>query len=230
MAENLQIKCVTMLFLMVFNVDGRIINKYIVNSQTKSAIRLKIDSTTNQVIDCQISHNKPKQLINDDLRWKEAEILCDSLKKTENSLKDLIYPGTKWCGVGNRAKSLDDLGENLLADLCCRSHDLCVDSVQPGQTKHSIQNNSPFTISSCECDVEFERCLSSNEKDEASFVIKYLYFNVANIKCFKKQHPIIRCLRFNKKDHHGCLKYELDYSKPKTYQLFDLAHMFVTKK
>ncbi|KAB7505464.1 Phospholipase A2 [Armadillidium nasatum] len=55
---------------------------------------------------------------------------------------------TKWCGTGNAAEGLDDLGTLRDLDLCCRDHDLCPEVLEPGETKHNLTNDSPFTICS----------------------------------------------------------------------------------
>ena len=38
----------------------------------------------------------------------------------------MIYPGTNWCGAGDRASGgYEDLGEHAATDSCCREHDHC---------------------------------------------------------------------------------------------------------
>lgn len=56
-----------------------------------------------------------------------------------------IYPGTKWCGPGNIAKSEDDLGSFEAEDRCCRDHDRCPQALASGECKLGICNDSPFT-------------------------------------------------------------------------------------
>lgn len=56
-----------------------------------------------------------------------------------------IYPGTKWCGPGNAAKSHDDLGVYEAEDKCCRAHDNCPQALASGECKLGICNDSPFT-------------------------------------------------------------------------------------
>jgi Phospholipase A2 len=53
--------------------------------------------------------------------------------------------GTKWCGPGNIANSYDDLGTRVATDMCCRDHDNCDDSLNPGSCKNGLCNNSVFT-------------------------------------------------------------------------------------
>jgi hypothetical protein len=56
-----------------------------------------------------------------------------------------LVTGTKWCGPGNIANSYDDLGTRVATDMCCRDHDNCDDSLNPGSCKNGLCNNSVFT-------------------------------------------------------------------------------------
>lgn len=56
----------------------------------------------------------------------------------------VIFPGTKWCGPGDKANDYDDLGILKETDMCCRDHDFC-DSMPAGTSKYGLTNNTPFT-------------------------------------------------------------------------------------
>ncbi len=58
--------------------------------------------------------------------------------------RNYSFPGTKWCGPGNTAKYFDDLGFDKETDICCRKHDYCPLSIDPGQTKCGFKNNYEF--------------------------------------------------------------------------------------
>lgn len=57
-----------------------------------------------------------------------------------------VFPGTKWCGKGNRAKNYDDLGEADDTDRCCRAHDKAPGGIKTGQTVHNITNKFKYTM------------------------------------------------------------------------------------
>lgn len=64
----------------------------------------------------------------------------------------LIYPGTRWCGMGNRANHYNDLGFlHSREDACCREHDMCPVFIQAGTCVHNqmapnLCNNSSVTM------------------------------------------------------------------------------------
>ena len=62
------------------------------------------------------------------------------------SIYIIFCAGTKWCGTGNAAEDLEDLGPLKELDTCCLDHDLCPDDLEPGQTRHNITNETPFTM------------------------------------------------------------------------------------
>ncbi|XP_011687254.1 PREDICTED: uncharacterized protein LOC105449644 isoform X1 [Wasmannia auropunctata] len=100
----------------------------------------------------------------------------------------LIYPGTKWCGPGDVAKSYDDLGQHSAEDSCCREHDHCPFTIAPQQCIHGICNSSPFTRSHCDCDAKFRRCLQ-NLNTEVANTLGALFFNVIQVTCFRERRP-----------------------------------------
>lgn len=53
--------------------------------------------------------------------------------------------GTKWCGRGNTAKDLNDLGDERDTDACCRAHDHCPDFIDKGLSKYGLTNHALYT-------------------------------------------------------------------------------------
>jgi len=60
--------------------------------------------------------------------------------------RSCTFPGTKWCGPGNTASSYDDLGPDRETDICCRDHDFCPISVDPGKEECGFKNIGHFTV------------------------------------------------------------------------------------
>lgn len=61
--------------------------------------------------------------------------------------------------TGNIAKEHSDVGRYADEDRCCREHDLCPNTLSPGECKRGLCNNQKFTRSHCDCDAKFRRCL-----------------------------------------------------------------------
>lgn len=57
------------------------------------------------------------------------------------------------------ARDYNDVGRYADEDRCCREHDLCPNSLSPGECKRGLCNNAKFTRSHCDCDARFRRCL-----------------------------------------------------------------------
>ncbi|CAK1590778.1 unnamed protein product [Parnassius mnemosyne] len=74
--------------------------------------------------------------------------------------------------------------------------------------------------SHCSCDLKFRDCLRKTNS-LVSAQIGLTYFNVLGPQCFRKAHPIVRCLRRTRITGQKCEEYELDYTKPKMWQWFD---------
>ncbi|KAJ8670532.1 hypothetical protein QAD02_001791 [Eretmocerus hayati] len=132
-----------------------------------------------------------------------------------------IYPGTEWCGDGNVAPNLSDVGVFKHADRCCRSHDLCKISMDAGASIHGLLNNGIYTRSHCSCDASFYRCL----KEAHSLIatnIGFTYFNILRPQCFKEEYPA-RCVRYGKTRlrNNKCITYDFDRTKRKIWQWFD---------
>lgn len=61
--------------------------------------------------------------------------------------------------IGSIATEYGDVGRYELEDRCCREHDLCPNTLLPGECKRGLCNQQPFTRSHCDCDAKFRRCL-----------------------------------------------------------------------
>jgi len=115
-----------------------------------------------------------------------------------------IYPGTKWCGTGNVAGGMDDLGENAATDKCCRSHDLCPVTISGFERNYGLLNYRFHTLSHCHCDDIFRNCLK-NVDTSISNMVGDLFFNVIKIKCFEFEAEA-QCT--NRSYFGACMKYE----------------------
>uniref|UniRef100_A0A8C4QBT7 Phospholipase A2-like central domain-containing protein n=1 Tax=Eptatretus burgeri TaxID=7764 RepID=A0A8C4QBT7_EPTBU len=98
--------------------------------------------------------------------------------------KRLAYPGTLWCGTGTLAESFDDLGEYTSTDRCCRKHDTCEYHINGFESKYGYQNYRWYTISHCDCDLEFKKCLLTSNETDAARDIGQTFFNMIGTPCF----------------------------------------------
>nr|WBW70078.1 venom protein [Lampona murina] len=130
----------------------------------------------------------------------------------------VIFPGTKWCGAGDRAKSYDDLGLHQDTDRCCRAHDLCNDTLAPGETRNKLTNKSPFTKLSCKCDNDFYDCLSK-VNSVTSNTIGNMYFNILKRECYQEDYPLTKtCKKWRSPLKITCKEYAKDTNGPIQYQ------------
>ncbi|KAL3270742.1 hypothetical protein HHI36_021267 [Cryptolaemus montrouzieri] len=124
-----------------------------------------------------------------------------------------IYPGTKWCGPGDKATNYTDLGYHTKEDICCREHDHCSKFLKPGDCERGICNNSPFTRSHCDCDAKFRKCLQ-NVNSETANTIGAIFFNVIQIICFKERTPCSDIHGFKSINISKC---RLKFVRPRRY-------------
>ncbi|XP_041972658.1 uncharacterized protein LOC121728551 [Aricia agestis] len=151
-----------------------------------------------------------------------------SVANVANSMVDLfkdrvqaIYPGTVWCGDGRSSSARSgELGLFFFTDTCCRQHDACKLYILAGETKFGLTNTGLFTRSHCSCDAKFRSCLQRTNSLVSS-QIGLTYFNVLGPQCFRRAHPIVRCVRRTRITGQRCEEYELDVTKPKMWQWFD---------
>ncbi|XP_061732036.1 group 3 secretory phospholipase A2 [Nerophis ophidion] len=109
--------------------------------------------------------------------------------------RGFIVPGTLWCGSGNKAQSYDDLGVFSDTDGCCRQHDQCQLAILSFHSRFGVFNSNIFTMSHCDCDNKFRRCLLE-AKDSMAAVVGYTFFNVLHMHCFRLSHRL-QCAQRN---------------------------------
>ena len=94
-----------------------------------------------------------------------SQSLLEPGARTIDFLRQRILPGTLWCGLNNIAPNGHTISSRFpKLDNCCRDHDLCRYQVKAGECfvgNASLCNDTPFTVLDCECEAEFEKCLSS---------------------------------------------------------------------
>ncbi|KAJ7309578.1 hypothetical protein JRQ81_007630 [Phrynocephalus forsythii] len=68
-------------------------------------------------------------------------------------------------------------------DVCCREHDLCEAQIAALGYKYGMRNYRLHTISHCDCDERFRRCLR-DLNDPISNLIGISFFNLLEVPCF----------------------------------------------
>ncbi|XP_032931884.1 LOW QUALITY PROTEIN: group 3 secretory phospholipase A2 [Catharus ustulatus] len=92
-------------------------------------------------------------------------------------------PGTLWCGAGDSAGNWNELGLFRGPDRCCREHDQCWAQITALQFNYGIRNYRLHTVSHCDCDARFRRCLLAIN-DTVSNIIGVTFFNLLEVPCF----------------------------------------------
>ncbi|KAG8232715.1 hypothetical protein J437_LFUL013308, partial [Ladona fulva] len=128
--------------------------------------------------------------------------------------------GTKWCGTGNIATSDNDYGAYDAPDRCCKEHDHCPEFLDPGQSRYGLTNSASLSRLECSCEMKFYNCLKGAGTNAANN-IGMLYFSFLVNTCYKEDYPILTCYQKGF-FHRRCANYELDTTKPKVWQFFDL--------
>ncbi|XP_018019361.1 uncharacterized protein LOC108675833 [Hyalella azteca] len=114
----------------------------------------------------------------------------DVLWDHASSLFSGIMPGTVWCGLGDRARVYEDLGERRELDTCCRAHDHCPVKVRASASRYGIRNTAFSTVSHCLCDDAFRMCLEKAAlDDEMAATIGELFFNIIRPQCLVRPRP-----------------------------------------
>ncbi|KAG7498304.1 group 3 secretory phospholipase A2-like [Solea senegalensis] len=98
--------------------------------------------------------------------------------------RGFIVPGTLWCGSGNKSLSYADLGVFADTDSCCREHDQCKHTILSFHSQFGVFNSNIFTMSHCDCDNKFRRCLRKADH-RISDVVGYTFFNLLKMRCFE---------------------------------------------
>ncbi|XP_077298335.1 acidic phospholipase A2 PA4-like isoform X1 [Arctopsyche grandis] len=130
--------------------------------------------------------NKLRMLSNGAVTALEKSCRDKSLIATHHD--GFIFPGTKWCGPGNRSASYKELGFHFAEDKCCREHDHCPAALAPGECRRSVCNKGRFTRSHCDCDARFRRCLQALNTEIAN-TLGAIFFNIIQVTCFKERRP-----------------------------------------
>ncbi|XP_072311012.1 group 3 secretory phospholipase A2 [Eucyclogobius newberryi] len=118
------------------------------------------------------------------LRSASPEDEGSGVKSKVRVKRGFIVPGTLWCGSGNKAPSYSDLGVFSETDSCCREHDQCQDTILSFHSKFGVFNRNIFTMSHCDCDNRFRRCLKEAQ-ESISDVVGYTFFNLLKMHCFE---------------------------------------------
>uniref|UniRef100_A0A8D8S4F5 phospholipase A2 n=1 Tax=Cacopsylla melanoneura TaxID=428564 RepID=A0A8D8S4F5_9HEMI len=127
-----------------------------------------------------------------------------------------IKPGTKWCGTGDIARDFDDTGIFHDIDSCCRSHDLCPENIVAKSSKYNLTNDGSFTRSSCNCDLEFYKCLKE-ASNPLAIEVGIAYFDILKPLCFRFDFPMLGCKKYFG-DTDQCIEFEVDLKKSKQWQ------------
>ncbi|KAF0033464.1 hypothetical protein F2P81_013530 [Scophthalmus maximus] len=94
-----------------------------------------------------------------------------------------LFPGTLWCGKGSEAVRYEDLGMFENADRCCREHDHCSHIIPSFTVNYGVFNSHFYTLSHCDCDLRFRRCLL-DVNDTIASMVGYSFFSILRIPCF----------------------------------------------
>eukprot|EP00794_Sanderia_malayensis_P003914 gene3914-4456_t len=125
---------------------------------------------------------------------KQSSLIDLSEKKNDlpeagsgkNPEKRVIFPGTLWCGMGNKAENDEQLGTYADLDSCCRSHDKCDRKVEAFSKDYGYRNWRPFTVNDCDCDSEFYSCLKdAKEHKKAAKIVGKIFFNILSMPCLR---------------------------------------------
>lgn len=94
-----------------------------------------------------------QKVIEEDLKRVEAGGEVEGRSRRSRRGISLMWPGTTWCGVGNRSRdNAETEGTHVETDKCCRQHDLCNYTIESFTSKYNYVNFRFHTISHCECD------------------------------------------------------------------------------
>ncbi|XP_048467560.1 group 3 secretory phospholipase A2 [Rhincodon typus] len=146
----------------------------------------------------------------------ESSFLQDHRPGVRRSRRALIFPGTLWCGVGESAENYTDLGIFHQTDSCCREHDHCNHTLSAFEYNYGVWNFRLHTVSHCNCDETFRRCLL-NANDTISTMVGFSYFSMLHVPCFDLK-PVERCVKKSQWNHCNITEQVLQavfHSQPK---------------
>lgn len=119
----------------------------------------------------------------------------------------------------------------------CKSIASQCDSIPYNEVKYNLHNNCHGRnvfgsiigkiMLHCDCEVQIRECFRDVSLIFANSTGEYFYNMKLCSNCFKEEYPIVKCVEYDThryKIDERCIRYELDESKSKTYQLFDVPH------
>ncbi|XP_071848744.1 uncharacterized protein [Apostichopus japonicus] len=133
-----------------------------------------------------VDEEEEEEDMNDIVEEDDEMIISEEDDHHERQKRGLfMFPGTLWCGTGNRAPTYDALGMHNRTDMCCRDHDHSTEdmSISSGATKYHFTNWNILPIMHCSQDKRFHKCLRQ-VKNEFAYEVGRAYFNVFDVKCF----------------------------------------------
>ncbi|XP_067862049.1 group 3 secretory phospholipase A2 isoform X2 [Heptranchias perlo] len=148
-----------------------------------------------------------------------AAAAVDRRKGARRSRRGWTVPGTIWCGAGDSAENFTDLGADSFlgyssigissplivrpsasldrifdrTDFCCREHDHCEHKLSAFEYNYGMRNFRLHTISHCDCDYRFKRCLL-NVNNTISTLVGITFFSILQIPCFVLE-PVEHCVK-----------------------------------
>ena len=119
-------------------------------------------------------------------RFQLISIRYIFIKENQNQIYFLLLlsTGTKYCGIGED-EDMTEFGRYEHTDYCCKQHDLCPLSIKKFGWRFGIMNWRPYTLSSCDCNQRFLRCLQDVDSPVSSFVER-IFFKVLKVPCIVK--------------------------------------------
>lgn len=165
---------------------------------------------------------------------------CPSMfRSTENEIRDSLL------AIANRSKDIpvdDGFGFGEFDQFCRLNFECDVRRKTELNRQYEIFNSF---VRSCECERQFRESVQLERNDWISGVQSFFghIYALNRRKCYSVDHPIKRCKRFEsfytprkqydefEMERFGtesirCIEYELDKTKPKIYQLFDIPFQF----
>nr|AOT85611.1 acidic phospholipase A2 PA4 [Nemopilema nomurai]AOT85613.1 acidic PLA2 PA4 [Nemopilema nomurai] len=116
----------------------------------------------------------------------ESESRSEAFANTDELNKRIIMPGTLWCGMANKTKHDNDLGEYADVDSRCRAHYKCDRKVFAFSKKYGYRNWKPYTLSDCVCDEDYYNCLKDvKENKQPALLVGKLFFNILQVPCLR---------------------------------------------
>ncbi|XP_051887762.1 LOW QUALITY PROTEIN: uncharacterized protein LOC127579194 [Pristis pectinata] len=88
-------------------------------------------------------------------------------------------------------RNFSDLGIFKQTDFCCREHDHCEHKISAFEYKYGMLNFRMHTISHCDCDYRFKKCLL-DVNNTMSTLVEVTFFGILQVPCFTLE-PVEHC-------------------------------------